>query len=163
MRFESTFSKVLPHLPYVTLRMRVLSSVHGPIGPTLCESDIAYAFTVRQTHSKTDSPFYHIIISYDLISYAAGRDSVRARQKQREVTSQAHVTADMRDADFLSRIEAQLIRDRSFFDMDVLRNECQMADHARTGNISVDSVSIDSMCMLAYVRSPQAYFKNEHK
>ncbi|XP_076458557.1 77 kDa echinoderm microtubule-associated protein-like [Babylonia areolata] len=70
------------------------------------------------------------------------RDSVKARRKRNDLSSRPPMSHEKKDADFLARIESQLIRDQVFFDIDMLRTEFQSADSHRTGKIKAEQMML---------------------
>lgn len=78
----------------------------------------------------------------------AGRDSVKGRKARNDVAPRAPVPQEVRDADFVHRLEEQLVRDRAFFDIDSLRHDFQALDSNRSGEISKETVSKNTLCSL---------------
>ncbi|XP_025084154.1 echinoderm microtubule-associated protein-like 2 isoform X3 [Pomacea canaliculata] len=68
-----------------------------------------------------------------------GRDSVKGRKARNDVAPRAPVPQEVRDADFVHRLEEQLVRDRAFFDIDSLRHDFQALDSNRSGEISKET------------------------
>ncbi|XP_059149817.1 echinoderm microtubule-associated protein-like 2 isoform X1 [Physella acuta] len=65
-----------------------------------------------------------------------GRDSIKARQKRNDLEAKQSLTVEQVDADFLRRLEDLLIKDQTYFDIDLLRTEFSKWDQHRIGKMA---------------------------
>ncbi|XP_070177890.1 uncharacterized protein [Littorina saxatilis] len=157
---EKLCESLKPHLTEVSSqRLRCLHMTLrrlGNVDNRISEKDMLLAF--QENHVSLTSRLNQLIVEmfgdHQGIDYErlykclvsahnlTGRDSVKARRKRNDLTSRPQMSQEKRDADFLSRIEAQLIRDQTFFDIDTLRAEFQQADTHRTGKVKMEQMML---------------------
>uniref|UniRef100_A0A2C9LPB0 EML-like second beta-propeller domain-containing protein n=1 Tax=Biomphalaria glabrata TaxID=6526 RepID=A0A2C9LPB0_BIOGL len=71
-----------------------------------------------------------------------GRDSIKARNKRNDLNAKQALTLEQIDQDFLRRLEELLVKDQTYFDVPLLRNEFSKWDQHRVGQMAKEGAQL---------------------
>ncbi|KAK6958895.1 Echinoderm microtubule-associated protein-like 2 [Biomphalaria glabrata] len=71
-----------------------------------------------------------------------GRDSIKARNKRNDLNVKQALTLEQIDQDFLRRLEELLVKDQTYFDVPLLRNEFSKWDQHRVGQMAKEGAQL---------------------
>ncbi|XP_067943293.1 echinoderm microtubule-associated protein-like 2 [Watersipora subatra] len=84
--------------------------------------------------------FHRLYKRLETAQSKTGRDSVRARQLLGDRRHYNQISEEAKDADFLRRIEEQLVQCQHYFELESYRAGCLRLDTSRTGRLSLDQM-----------------------